>query len=68
VVTARIIIFNEKTQSVMAKNIVRGYYDEAYPPVPTKTTIHVRRNIFWQAIQFITLNIKILRIVAGGHS
>lgn len=52
----------------MAKNIVRGYYDEAYPPVPTKTTIHVRRNIIWQAAQFLILNIKILRIVAGGHS
>ncbi len=52
----------------MAKNIVRGYYNEAYPPVPTKSTLHVRRNIIWQAAQFVILNIKILRIVAGGHS
>ena len=22
----------------MAKNIVRGYYDESYPPLPTRAT------------------------------
>jgi len=28
----------------MAKNIVRGYYDESYPPLPTKATRFWRRN------------------------
>ena len=42
--------------------------DEAFAPMPTKTTIFWRRFIPWQAWRFIVLNLKILRIVAGGHS
>jgi hypothetical protein len=52
----------------MAKNIVRGYYDESYPPLPTKATIFWRRNLIWQAWRFIVLNIKMMRIIVGGHS
>jgi hypothetical protein len=52
----------------MAKNIVRGYYDESYPPLPTKMTKFWRRNLIWQIWRFIVLNIKIMRIVVGGHS
>ncbi|MEI8114113.1 MAG: hypothetical protein WCI54_10805 [Bacteroidia bacterium] len=52
----------------MAKNIVRGYYDESYPPLPTKWTKFFRRNLIWQAVRFIVLNLKIMRIIVGGHS
>jgi hypothetical protein len=52
----------------MAKNIVRGYYDESYPPLPTGKTKFWRRNILWQFWRFIVLNLKIMRIIVGGHS
>ena len=52
----------------MAKNIVRGYYDESYPPLPTKTTRFLRRNLIYQAFRFIVLNLKMMRIIVGGHS
>ena len=52
----------------MAKNIVRGYYDESYPPLPTKWTLFWRRNLIWQVWRFIALNIKMMRIIVGGHS
>jgi hypothetical protein len=46
----------------------RGYSDFTYAPVPTKMTIFWRRCIVWQAWRWLILNIKILRIVVGGHS
>ncbi len=46
----------------------RGYYEEAYPPMPTKTTMFWRKEIFWQFYRFIVLNLKMIRIVALGHS
>ena len=52
----------------MSKNIVRGYYDESYPPVPTKTTQYWRKNLIWQLFRFVVLNLQIMRIVVGGHS
>jgi hypothetical protein len=52
----------------MAKNIVRGYYDESYPPLPTKTTKFWRRNLIKQTIRFLVLNLRIMRIIVGGHS
>lgn len=52
----------------MGTNIVKAYYDEAYPPVPSKTTRFWRKNPFWQLFRFVVLNIKIMRIVVGGHS
>jgi hypothetical protein len=54
--------------SSMSKNIVRGYYEESYPPLPTKGTKFWRRNLLWQFWRFIVLNLKIMRIVVGGHS
>jgi hypothetical protein len=52
----------------MAKNIVRGYYDESYPPVPTKTTVFWRKFFLWQLYRFAVINLKMIRIVAFGHS
>ncbi len=52
----------------MTKNIVRAYYDEAYPPVPTKSVKFWRSNKIWQLFRFFVLNLKIMRIIVGGHS
>lgn len=52
----------------MTKNIVKGYYDESYPPIPTKTILFWRKNILWQVWRFLVLNLKIMRIIVGGHS
>ncbi len=52
----------------MEDNKVRGYHDEFYPPFPSKATLFWRRNIFWQLIRFVVLNLKIMRIVVGGHT
>lgn len=52
----------------MTKNIVRGYYEESYPPLPTKATRFWRGNLLWQVWRFIALNLKIMRIIIGGHS
>lgn len=52
----------------MAKNKVRGYYDESYPPYPSKATLFWRKNIIWQMLRFVVLNLKMMRIVAGGHT
>jgi hypothetical protein len=45
-----------------------AYSQESYPPMPTKLTLFWRRNIIWQAWRWVVLNIKIMKIVVGGHS
>ncbi|MDY0076379.1 MAG: hypothetical protein RBR87_03810 [Bacteroidales bacterium] len=52
----------------MKNRPVVPYSDESYPPLPTNKTLFWRRFVPWQLIRFFVLNIKILRIVAGGHS
>ncbi len=49
------------------KDVVRGYKEEAYPPIPTKFTLWLRRNILVQLFRFVVINIKVMRIVIGGH-
>jgi hypothetical protein len=49
------------------KNIT-PYSDESYPPVPTTNTRFWRSFVPWQIIRFFVLNLKIIRIVVGGHS
>ncbi len=46
----------------------RDYSQESYAPMPTKLTIFWRSFVPWQFIRFIALNIKIIKIVVGGHS
>lgn len=46
----------------------RGYTQESYSPMPTKTTLFWRNFILWQMLRFVILNIKILKIVVKGHS
>ena len=50
------------------KSKARAYYDEAYPPMPTRSTRFWRKAYLWQIYRFFVLNWKIMRIVAGGHS
>ncbi len=52
----------------MTKNIVRGYYEEFYPPIPTRATKFWRRSLLKQSVRFIVLNLRIMRIIVGGHS
>jgi hypothetical protein len=44
------------------------YSEEAYPPIPTKATRFWRICVAYQLIRFFVLNLKIMRIVVGGHS
>ena len=44
------------------------YSDEAYGTIPTPWTRFVRKCIIWQLWRFFRLNLKMMRIVVGGHS
>jgi hypothetical protein len=50
------------------KTVKRSYSQEYYAPMPTKATRFWRNFIPWQAIRFLVLNLKILKIVVKGHS
>jgi len=50
------------------RHLSRGYSEFAYAPVPTRWTKILRKNWIIQAWRWLVLNIKILRIVAFGHS
>jgi hypothetical protein len=50
------------------KTIKKGYTQEHYAPMPTKTTLFRRNFIPWQIVRFFVLNLKILKIVVKGHS
>lgn len=50
------------------RDVAIGYKDESYPPVPTKATLFWRRSILYQMVRFVVLNLKIMRIVVGGHN
>ena len=47
---------------------IRGYKDEFYPPMPTRTTQRLRSNFLVQLYKFFRLNYKIMKIVIKGHS
>ncbi len=49
------------------RDVVLGYKDESYPPIPTKFTLWVRRNLLIQLFRFFVINIKVMRIIIGGH-
>ncbi len=52
----------------MKNKNIQAYTDESYPPFPTSSTLFWRRFMPWQFFRFIVLNLKIIRIVVGGHS
>ncbi len=41
--------------------------DFSAPPEPTRFTLFIRRCIVVQIFRFFVLNLKIMRIVVGGH-
>lgn len=45
-----------------------NYSDESYPPIPTRSTRFWRTFVPYQLVRFVVLNLKIMRIVVGGHS
>jgi len=51
-----------------SKTTFNRYTEEAYPPIPTRATLFWRRCVLWQLCRFLVLNLKIMRIVVGGHS
>ena len=53
---------------MIKKNLVQVYKDEAYPPIPTGGTRFWRKFFPWQIVRFFVLNLKIMRIIIGGHS
>jgi hypothetical protein len=53
---------------MIKKSIPKGYKDEHYPPIPTGGTKFLRKFWPYQIIRFFVLNLKIMRIVVGGHS
>ena len=54
-----------KENNVIINN--RAYKNEFYPPVPTKFTKYMRQNLLWQIIRFISINIKMLKVVRKSH-
>ena len=50
------------------RRVTRGYNDFSYATVPSGFTRFMRKCMIWQAWRWLVLNIKILRIVAFGHS
>ena len=45
----------------------RAYKKEFYPPVPTGLTKYMRQNLIWQIIRFISINLKMLKVVRKSH-
>ena len=36
-------------------------------PLPTPTTLKHRRNVIYQLVRFIAINLKMVRVIAGSH-
>lgn len=47
---------------------ITPYAESSFTTVPTPTTDFWRKFIPWQLIRFVVLNLKIMKIVIGGHS
>jgi hypothetical protein len=50
------------------KHIAAGPKGLENPPYPTGTTRFWRKFFPWQVVRFFVLNLKIMRIIIGGHS
>lgn len=46
----------------------KPYSEASFATVPGKSTKFFRRFIPWQIIRFVVLNLKMMKIVVGGHS
>ena len=36
-------------------------------PLPTRATLRMRQNLLVQCWRFVSINLKMMRIIAGGH-
>lgn len=43
------------------------YQQAYYPPAPTGLTRYMRTSLIWQAIRFIVINLKMLKLMAKSH-
>ena len=43
------------------------YQQAYYPPVPTRFTKYMRTSLVWQAVRFVVINAKILRLMLSSH-
>jgi hypothetical protein len=50
------------------KHVAQGPKEITFPPVPTASTRFWRKFFPWQVVRFFVLNLKIMRIIIGGHS
>lgn len=50
------------------KETMTGPKELHFPPMPTRSTRFWRKFFPWQIIRFFVLNLKIMRIIIGGHS
>ena len=50
------------------KETVTGPKEISSPPMPTTATRFWRKFFPWQIVRFFVLNLKIMRIIIGGHS
>lgn len=49
-------------------HIAPGPKEINLPPSPTAATRFWRKFFPWQVVRFFVLNVKIMRIIIGGHS
>ena len=49
-------------------NKTKAYSSSSYSTLPIRTTRFFRKCVIWQFFRFLVLNIKIMRIIVGGHS
>lgn len=48
-------------------NEVQPGTETFFPPVPTATTRFFRTCILWQLFRFVSINIKMIRMIAKSH-
>lgn len=46
---------------------ITPYPEASHPPLPTRSTRFLRSFVPGQSLRFVILNLKIIRIVVGGH-
>jgi hypothetical protein len=61
-------LIRAQTNIMQEKHIQTGPKEINYPPYPTETTRFWRKFFPWQVYRFFVLNLKIMRIIIGGHS
>jgi hypothetical protein len=59
---------NFQEQGMSSKVTNKEPYKQAYyPPAPTGLTRYMRTSLIWQAVRFLVINLKILKLMAKSH-